>query len=214
MKVMTRASCLLVALLLLAGALAAQSLPKDWKAKAKAFQAELNRQYADPQESPLDSLDRLAFRHHDFFPISKRYCPMARCILTPGAQPFEMPTVSGKTKTFVKVCMLEFDLGGRLDTLSVYRNLSLNKPEYADYLFIPFRDHTSGFASYGGGRYIDWVMPMDSLVDGRRYALDLNQCYNPYCAYSKGWNCPIPPQENYVDGAVKAGVRMDAQGAH
>jgi uncharacterized protein len=178
------------------------------RAEAKKAHAELNHQYRDPEDSPLDSLDRIHFKHHHFYPIRKAYCVTATCIPTPDKQPFEMPTVSGKTKTFVQVCMLVFELHGRSDTLAAYRNLKLaEQAEYEDYLFIPFKDHSSGFKSYGGGRYIDWEMPADQLQATRQVQLDFNQCYNPYCAYSTGWNCPIPPQENYVDSKVHAGVK-------
>jgi uncharacterized protein len=180
----------------------------NWKAETKEFQAELNRQYADPKDSPLDSLDRIHFKRHRFYPIRAAFCVAATCIPTPDQQPFEMPTVSGKTKTFVQVCMLVFEVRGHKDTLYAYRNLKLaQQPEYVDDLFIPFKDYSSGFKSYGGGRYIDWKMPADSLQEIRPVHINFNLCYNPYCAYSTGWNCPIPPSENYVEAKIHAGVR-------
>ncbi|MFN8396198.1 MAG: DUF1684 domain-containing protein [Bacteroidia bacterium] len=174
-----------------------------WKSVASDFQEELNRQYRDPKDSPLDSLDRLKFEHHEFFPISKDYRVRAEFVRTADAKPFEMPTVSGKTKSFVKYGELHFTLNGRRDTLSAYQNLKLAQdPKYAQDLFIPFKDHCSGEEAYGGGRYIDWKIPASSQT-----WLDFNQCYNPYCAYSTGWNCPIPPDENYVDSPVRAGIK-------
>jgi uncharacterized protein (DUF1684 family) len=150
----------------------------------------------------------LQFKHHHFYPIRKQYCVTATCIPTPDETPFEMPTVSGKTKTFVKVCLLVFTLHGRRDTLAAYRNLKLAaQAAYEDELFIPFKDYSSGFKSYGGGRYIDWTMPAAQLSSVSTVTLNFNLCYNPYCAYSTGWNCPIPPQENYVDSHVHAGVK-------
>jgi uncharacterized protein (DUF1684 family) len=114
-----------------------------------------------------------------------------------------MPTVSGKTKTFVKYGELHFTMNGRADTLFAYQNLKLAaKEDYDNTLFIPFRDHASGEEAYGGGRYIDWPIPKSDQA-----TLNFNLCYNPYCAYSTGWNCPIPPQENYVDSKVLAGVK-------
>lgn len=178
--------------------------PKHWKKATKEFQKKLNDQYADPEESPLDSIDRIHFKRHEFFRISKSYLLEAEFVRTPNAQSFEIPTSSGRSKTFVKYGELHFVLNGKADTLSAYQNLKLlDSPIYSEYLFIPFRDHTSGFESYGGGRYIDWQKPEK---EGKVY-LDLNQCYNPYCAYSTGWNCPIPPDENYINQKVLAGVK-------
>jgi len=41
--------------------------------------------------------------------------------------------------------------------------------------------------------------------------IDFNKAYNPYCAYSTGYNCPIPPAENYLPIAVKAGEKNFCQ---
>ncbi len=37
--------------------------------------------------------------------------------------------------------------------------------------------------------------------------IDFNKCYNPWCAYSDGFNCPIPPKENNLLFSVKAGEK-------
>ncbi len=200
--------CLGIGFLALIWTIPVSAQQPNWKAAAKAFQAELNRQYSDPEDSPLDSLDRIDFKRHQFYPLRSKYCVEVTCIPTPDKQPFEMPTVSGKTKTIVQVYALVFELNGRKDTLAAYRNLKLaQQPQYADDLFIPFKDYSSGFKSYGGGRYIDWKMPAQVETKKSTVYLDFNQCYNPYCAYSTGWSCPLPPQENYVETKVHAGVR-------
>ena len=40
--------------------------------------------------------------------------------------------------------------------------------------------------------------------------IDFNLAYNPYCAYSDGWSCPIPPKENDLSVPVRAGVKKYA----
>jgi uncharacterized protein (DUF1684 family) len=37
--------------------------------------------------------------------------------------------------------------------------------------------------------------------------LDFNKCYNPWCAYSDGFNCPVPPRENHLKMEVTAGEK-------
>ena len=59
------------------------------------------------------------------------------------------------------------------------------------YLFIPFRDATTGVETYAAGRYLD----LNENTTGF-YDLDFNRAYNPYCAYNTGYSCPIPPEEN------------------
>jgi uncharacterized protein (DUF1684 family) len=34
---------------------------------------------------------------------------------------------------------------------------------------------------------------------------DFNLAYNPYCAYSEEYSCPIPPAENRIDVPIRAG---------
>ena len=41
--------------------------------------------------------------------------------------------------------------------------------------------------------------------------LDFNKCYNPWCAYSDGFNCPIPPTENRLKTSILAGEKMYAK---
>ena len=196
----------LFCLLLMGQNLSAQ--PKKWKKEAKKFQKDLNKHYRDAETSPLTPEDRAHFKKHDYFPLSPEYCVRAQFVRTEGETPFEMPTVSGKTKPFVKYGEFHFKLSGKAHKLNVYQNLKLkDHPEHGKYLFLPFKDASSGAESYGGGRYIDILIPTSKTV-----YLDFNQCYNPYCAYSTGWNCPIPPVENALEIRVLAGVKAWGKG--
>ena len=69
-------------------------------------------------------------------------------------------------------------------------------------MFIPFTDLTNGETSYEGGRYIDFKKPTQNNV-----VLDFNKSYNPYCAYSARYSCPIPPIANHLLVEVNAGVK-------
>ena len=78
---------------------------------------------------------------------------------------------------------------------------------YAGGAFLPFRDGTSGKASYGGGRYLlDTAKGADLGRDDRgRTILDFNFAYNPSCAYSARWVCPLAPSENALSALVGTG---------
>ena len=69
---------------------------------------------------------------------------------------------------------------------------------------MPFLDNTNGKTSYEGGRFID-VLITDEKNDGT-IILDFNRAYNPYCAYSNRYSCPITPRDNYLNTEIKAGV--------
>lgn len=107
-------------------------------------------------------------------------------------------------KDFKRYGKLSFTIHDTLLQLTVYRSSGAVAAEYKDYLFIPFTDLTSGNESYGGGRYID-ILTTD--IRNNKLQLDFNKAYNPYCAYTTGYNCPIPPRENNLPIAVLAGER-------
>lgn len=80
---------------------------------------------------------------------------------------------------------------------------------YGGGVFLPFADATSGRETYGAGRYLlDTIKGADlgSTADGRT-VLDFNFAYNPSCAYSPRYVCPLAPAANRLSAAVTAGER-------
>ena len=75
-------------------------------------------------------------------------------------------------------------------------------------LSVFFRDETTGKDSYEVGRYVE----PERQADGT-YVLDFNNAYNPACAVSPHYNCPIPPKYNKLKVAIKAGEK-DAKYQH
>ncbi len=170
----------------------------------KAFQAHLTKEFKNPETSPLREKAK-HFKKHDFFAIDLDYRVEAEFEPTPEAQVFTMPTSGPRKPKYKKFGILKFELKGKPYTLALYQNQAfLNNPMYKDYLFLPFNDLTNGVETYGGGRYIDFKIPTSNKV-----ILDFNKCYNPYCAYSDGWSCPIPPVENNLDMEVRAGIKLE-----
>ena len=80
---------------------------------------------------------------------------------------------------------------------------------YAGSVFLPFTDASTGRTSYGAGRYLlDTLKGADLGSDPQgRCILDFNFTYNPSCAYSPRWACPLAPAENTLPVAVEAGER-------
>lgn len=83
---------------------------------------------------------------------------------------------------------------------------------YGGGVFLPFQDATSGRQTFGGGRYVlDTIKSADLGQDAKgRTIVDFNFAYNPSCAYSDRWICPLSPPENQLPAAVRAGERMPA----
>ncbi|MBK8491093.1 MAG: DUF1684 domain-containing protein [Saprospirales bacterium] len=159
------------------------------------------RDLIEGERAPLRARDTA---YLDFFPPDPAYKVLADFTSTPEAEPFEMPTSSGRTKTFVQYGWLHFSLAADTFRLAVYRNLMLTMDIYKKHLFLPFKDGSSGESTYGGGRYLD--LSMENIQDGK-IILNFNLAYNPYCAFSNGYNCPIPPSVNRLDVAIEAGEK-------
>lgn len=122
-----------------------------------------------------------------------------------GERPFRMPTYDGTSTEYVRFAKLEFFVQGQRNTLVAYQNTGLlANPAYRNHLFVPFNDPTNGNQTYGGGRYID-ISKAD--IENGRIILDFNSAYNPYCAYSAGYRCPVPPPENNLNIQVLAGEK-------
>lgn len=169
----------------------------------KDFQQKLNLEYADVKTSPLTKKDAITFSSLDFFPIDKKYFVKALFKRTPNEKPFDMLTTTSRLAKYKKYGEAFFTLDGKKQSLSIYQSIDLKeKPEYKEYLFLPFTDKTSGKKSYAGGRYIDLKIPKGDTI-----VIDFNKAYNPYCAYNHKYSCPIPPKGNYLDVAIKAGVK-------
>lgn len=167
------------------------------------FQKELLHEYANDSTSPLSADAKKKFKGIHFFPTDLQYVVTAKFTRTEGEKIFEMPTSGKISKQYVKFGEVYFTIKQKEYKLNVYQSVSLaSQRQYRNYLFIPFRDATSGKETYGGGRYIDLTIPQTNTV-----VINFNKAYQPYCAYTEGYNCPIPPRENFVPVKIEAGVK-------
>ncbi len=173
-----------------------------WYNSIIEWQQEINREYADSISSPLKPEALKNFNGLQFFPPNNEFFVKSTLTLTPDAKPFIMKTSGKKTPTYVQYGVFSFKLKGQEFFLSAYKRVEiLTSDEYADYLFIPFYDLTNGNETYEGGRYLDCKIQGDN-----QYFLDFNKAYNPYCAYNNKYSCPIPPDENFLNIRIEAGV--------
>lgn len=173
----------------------------------KTFREGRENEFRNKTETPLKDEDFAEFKGLNYFLENKKLVVKATFKRTSDERYFQMPTSSGKSKKFVKYGVLSFKLNGKKQTLNVYQadaEVLKKYPEYADLLFIPFKDLTNGTKTYSGGRYIDLKTPTDNEV-----TINFNLAYNPNCAYgSDRYNCPIPPKENALRVKIEAGEKI------
>ena len=77
----------------------------------------------------------------------------------------------------------------------------LEEPD-ATSLFVIFSDATSGEETYPAGRFLYCDLPREGKV-----TLDFNKAYNPPCAFTAFATCPLPPPQNALAIAVRAGEK-------
>jgi hypothetical protein len=200
-----RFSSLLISSLLLLLFTAGAPSDKKYLRQIKKHRKQVHKEFSNPETSPFRDKATTDYHGLDYFPANPAYRVEAQVVRTTEATPFSMPTSNpDRDKPFVKYAVLRFELAGEAYELSAYTSLNLvTDPKYASYLFVPFTDLTTGSDCYGGGRYLDLETP----AEGESITLDFNLCYNPYCAYSLGWSCPIPPEENFLNLRLEAGVK-------
>lgn len=150
-------------------------------------------------------------KYFRFFPANRAYrvfCTFEKITDSIG---FTMRTSANTLKHYYKYGLLKFTVNGTSAQLYVYQSKDLMQVEkYKDYLFVPFQDATTGDESYGSGRYLEFYK---KDIRNNGLLLDFNKAYNPYCAYSPNYKCPIPPKENRLPMAIRAG-EMNFAKAH
>jgi uncharacterized protein (DUF1684 family) len=204
-----------------AAALAAHADLWDWRRRIAELYAEI-RALEPPRlawQHWRDTRDEL-FRSHPQSPLEPAARTAARVPLFGYDPAFRLtadlvPTSAGAPVTlsggrdgairitpFARTAGLEPKLGAELTLYWI--------AGYGGGAFLPFQDATSGRETYGGGRYLlDTIKGADlGHTAGGRLILDFNFAYNPSCAYSDRWICPLAPAENALPAPVRAGERM------
>ncbi|MDE1852390.1 MAG: DUF1684 domain-containing protein [Thaumarchaeota archaeon] len=175
--------------------------PQDqetWGRALARFRQEKDEFFREGHDSPMPHRDRSGFSGLKYFdpePALRLEVKLQRYANPEGVM---MTTSKGTRQLFNRVGYFDMAFEGIQVRIHAYQSA-----ERADAsLFIPFRDATSGKESYGAARYLDLEVEHDD-----EYALDFNYAYNPYCAYSDDYVCPLPPQENWVKVPVRAGEK-------
>jgi uncharacterized protein (DUF1684 family) len=169
-------------------------------ASIQAYRKDYSQGFIIDKHSPLKAADLKYLR---FYEPDITYKVRATFVATPEADAFSMPTHSGKDKTYRQYGIITFRIHDTLLNLHVYQRVG--GQEAANSLFIPFTDATTYGETFGGGRYLD--LTVDD-IQNNQLELDFNKCYNPYCAYAEGYSCPIPPRENSLPVAIRAGEKL------
>lgn len=152
-------------------------------------------------ESPIPELERATFEGLSYYPPDPKFAFSASLNLFDDPRTVRIAATKGDVRMMTRYGRFILDIDGKRCSLTVFKS----NPESAD-LFVPFKDRTSGEETYEVGRYLD----LEEHEESKPYLLDFNLSYNPYCAYSDDFTCPIVPAENVLPVEIRAGERFSA----
>lgn len=172
-----------------------ESSPETYRHQVDSARMRKDNFFRTDAESPVT--DKEAFKGLVYYKPDPTYRVGAR--IEPFADKTQKLVVrmsDGSEEIYDKFAHAVFSLNGK-----AYRLLVVKLQNTYSILF---RDATSGKETYGGGRYLE----LDPATLTENHAvLDFNTAYNPYCAYNPSYACPLPPAENTLPVAVKAGEK-------
>ena len=161
----------------------------------ESFRAEKDQFFATHPQSPLTPEQKRQFKGLNYFPEN----PALRLEVTveefPQKDKIQMPTTTGGVQTYTRYGKFKFTMEGQEAELTIYAG--------QHGFFLPFVDSLAGEETYGAGRYLE---PEPS--DKKKFVVDFNLAYNPYCAYNDHWACPITPRENRLKVPIHAGEKL------
>jgi uncharacterized protein len=167
--------------------------------KIKKEREEKDRFMRSSAESPIK--DKTKFKGLNYYPPDAKYRVVADLTPITNKNVVVLSTNDGKEQRYLEYAYADFTLDGIKNRLIILEVMDMGP--YRGKLFLAFGDETSALETYGAGRYLDLKkMPGSSTI-----TLDFNEAYNPYCAYNETYSCPLPPAENLLKIAIKAGEK-------
>jgi uncharacterized protein (DUF1684 family) len=161
--------------------------------------------FATSPQSPIPGPERQQFHGLRYFPPDLAYRVQAQLVRFPNPEIVQLGTTTGRITQHYRYGEVRFLLNGQPCRLTAYKSVPAHGHEHhhEDHeLFLPFRDATTGKESYGAGRYLE--VQEDNAGPGQ-LVLDFNLAYSPWCSYSDQYSCVLPPAENTLAVAIRAG---------
>jgi hypothetical protein len=159
------------------------------------FRKEKDAFFALDPHSPLTREQKKSFRGLAYFPPSKDYRFELDVEEFSKKDLVLIQTSTGDVQEYERFGKFRFTVQGQPVELTLYRSESG--------YFLPFVDGLAGVETYPAGRYLE-----PEPLGGRRFLLDFNFAYNPYCAYNEYWSCPLTPPENRLKVPIPAGEKI------
>ncbi len=133
-----------------------------------------------------------------YFPYDQSGVVTATFKADPNVPEIILDTERGLTKAFYRLGFAKFSISGEDYEMPLYTGTT--NPDEIDSFFTGFVDDTTGAETYGTGRYVP-ISGFGSFPP-KTLKIDFNYAYNPYCARSRAYNCPV------ISFAINAPMRF------
>lgn len=173
----------------------------DWKRMLETQREEKDQYFADNPRSPIPPAERESIDGLEYYPIDADYRFELSLSESDDPERVVVGTSTDGEREYLRWGEFRFTVDGEDVTVQAYKS----EPD-DDRLWVPFRDATSGEETYGAGRYLDLEADTHRTANGK-WRLDFNEAYNPTCAYSDQYDCPLPPMENWLEVSIEAGEK-------
>ncbi len=173
----------------------------EYKQQLEKSRRERDEYMKTSQESPFKSVEE-PFTGLKYFDPNPKYRIVADLEPVQDKKMVLLTTSDNKEQRYLEYARAKFTLDGVPCSLMILE--VADSGPFRGTLFLAFADQSSAIETYGAGRYLD----VKKIPGASSITLDFNTAYNPYCAYSETFSCPLPPRENVLNVLIAAGEKL------
>lgn len=174
---------------------------KDYVKNLMKERAEKDSSFQFESHSPFNRDTTIEFENLKYYEPNPDFIFKSKLFYNDVADSVVIMGTKGEARVVVVLGYVELNYKNKTYKVNVYRGFAKTGEPYHS---IWFTDRTTGKETYGVGRYLDFELQADSNFV---YTIDFNKAYNPYCAYSALYTCPIPREEDFIDISIEAGEK-------
>lgn len=167
--------------------------------KLLKFRKQKDEAWKNDKESPLTSEQKKNFKGLNYFPPNPNLSfelDLDKNIPDIGKK-VVVKTTGRDEQVYLRAGKVKFNLESQEVEATVFEDPEQEQFQY----YLLFRDQTTGKETYENGRMLQISKKEGKLI------IDFNYAYNPYSSYNDNWDCPITPQENILQVAIRAGEK-------
>jgi len=153
------------------------------------------------QGSPFIRDTSITFKPLNYYKPNPDFIFKSKLNLYEVQDTVEIFGTKGEKRPTMVLGYLDLNYKDKIYKINVYKSFSRTGDAYYS---IWFTDRTTGKETYGVGRYLDFELNNNPDFV---YTIDFNKAYNPYCAYTPLYTCPIPRKEDHIDLDIEAGEK-------